>query len=112
MSGGICFLILSVHKLFDLSIDSTCYLYVVILCNVCLSMFLFLGLLPQNKKSIIHVRYNIPFQWCHPLPVSPADRRLSDSTLHLCTSHIDKLGTPHRMGFMVGHNPDDRMHRN
>lgn len=51
MSGGICFLILSVHKLFDLSIDSTCYLYVVILCNVCLSMFLFLGLLPQKQEK-------------------------------------------------------------
>lgn len=44
-------LILSVHKLFDLSIDSTCYLYVVILCNVCLSMFLFLGLLPQKQEK-------------------------------------------------------------
>lgn len=51
MSGGICFLILSVHKLFDLSIDSTCYLYIVILCNVCLSMFLFLGLLPQKREK-------------------------------------------------------------
>jgi len=51
MSGGICFLILSVHKLFDLSIDSTCYLYIVILCNVCLSMFLFLGLLPQKQEK-------------------------------------------------------------
>lgn len=51
MSGGICFLILSVHKLFDLSIDSTCYLYVAILCNVCLSMFLFLGLLPQKQEK-------------------------------------------------------------
>lgn len=51
MSGGICFLTLSVHKLFDLSIDSTCYLYVVILCNVCLSMFLFLGLLPQKQEK-------------------------------------------------------------
>lgn len=51
MSGGICFLILSVHKLFDLSIDSTCYLYVVILCNVCLSKFLFLGLLPQKQEK-------------------------------------------------------------
>lgn len=51
MSGGICFLILSVHKLFDLSMDSTCYLYVVILCNVCLSMFLFLGLLPQKQEK-------------------------------------------------------------
>lgn len=51
MSGGICFLILSVHKLFNLSIDSTCYLYVVILCNVCLSMFLFLGLLPQKQEK-------------------------------------------------------------
>lgn len=51
MSGGICFLTLSVHKLFDLSIDSTCYLYVVILCNVCLSMFLFLGLLPKKQEK-------------------------------------------------------------
>lgn len=51
MSGGICFLILSVHKLFDLKIDPTCYLYIVIICNVCLSMFLFLGLLPQKREK-------------------------------------------------------------
>lgn len=51
MSGGICFLMLSVHKLFNLKIESQSYLYIVILCNVCLSMFLFLGLLPQKQEK-------------------------------------------------------------
>ena len=51
MSGGISLLILSLHTLFGIDVSYKCYLYILTLCNVCLALFLFLGLLPQGKEK-------------------------------------------------------------
>ena len=62
MSGGICLLMLSLHKLFDIPVGSTCYLYVLVLCLVLLSLLLFLGLLPQGKAKHNHTIHATSFQ--------------------------------------------------
>ena len=56
MSGGICLLVYSLNQLFGIAVNSKCYLYICILCNVLLPSLLFLGLLPQNelKHAIIY----------------------------------------------------------
>lgn len=51
MSGGISLLVLSLHQLFGMYIDATCYLYILILCNVTLALMLFLGLLPKGRAK-------------------------------------------------------------
>lgn len=51
MSCGISLLVLSLHKLFNIDIDTRYYLYIVIICNVCLPLLLFLGLLPSRQEK-------------------------------------------------------------
>ena len=51
MSGGLCLLLLSLQKLFGLDIDARGYGYITILCNVLLTMMLFLGLLPKGEAK-------------------------------------------------------------
>lgn len=51
MSGGLCLLLFSLQKLFGLDIDTRGYGYITILCNVLLTMMLFLGLLPKGKAK-------------------------------------------------------------
>ena len=62
MCGGICLLILSLHKLFEIPVSHTCYLYVLVLCLVLLSMLLFLGLLPQGRAKHNHTIHATNFQ--------------------------------------------------
>ncbi len=51
MSGGLCLLLFSLQKLFGLDIDARGYGYITILCNVLLTMMLFLGLLPKGEAK-------------------------------------------------------------
>lgn len=51
MSGGISLLVFSLHALFGIGISHKCYLYILALCNVCLVLLLFLGLLPQGEEK-------------------------------------------------------------
>lgn len=51
MSLGICLLIYSLEALFNTRINEKCYAYIVTICNVFLSLLLFLGMLPQGKEK-------------------------------------------------------------
>lgn len=51
MSGGINLLVFSLHQLFDWNIDSKWYIYITVVCNILLAIFLFLGLLPQGAAK-------------------------------------------------------------
>ena len=51
MSGGLCLLLFSLHQLFNLDIKPKGYGYILILCNVLLTMMLFLGLLPKGEAK-------------------------------------------------------------
>lgn len=51
MSCGISLLMFSLHKLFNIDIDTRYYLYIIIICNVCLPLLLFLGLLPSKQEK-------------------------------------------------------------
>lgn len=51
MSGGICLLVFSLHTLFGIDVNDKCYAYIVAVCNVFLSLLLFLGLLPQGREK-------------------------------------------------------------
>lgn len=51
MSSGISLLVFSLHALFGMEISNKCYLYILALCNVCLVLLLFLGLLPEGEEK-------------------------------------------------------------
>lgn len=51
MSCGICLLVYSLHTLFDIEINDKCYAYIMAVCNVFLSLLLFLGILPQGREK-------------------------------------------------------------
>lgn len=51
MSGGICLLVFSLEKLFDVYISWKCYNYILIICCVLLPLLLFLGMLPKGEEK-------------------------------------------------------------
>lgn len=51
MSGGICLLVFSLEKLFDVYISWKCYSYILIICCVLLPLLLFLGMLPRGEEK-------------------------------------------------------------
>lgn len=54
MSGGICLLVFSLEKLFDVDISWKCYTYILIICCVLLPLLLFLGMLPKGEEKHSH----------------------------------------------------------
>lgn len=54
MSGGICLLVFSLEKLFDMYISWKCYTYILIICCVLLPLLLFLGMLPKGEEKHSH----------------------------------------------------------